>query len=204
MVQRTVIKETIVPTVPDQETFTQFWDKVREAGIMGLGYGVVKPVALQINSDDYRYVVSPELSSNAEGEPMALDTLFELLNHTIGRKGNGVVPYSYTSPQGNANETKGVWEVTLVLHYNPSAPSLYLPLRNETLPLQVHNKSGLEVWEQLKEALEYNGIPREPNFDFDDSRLSEFADTSIRNIYVLKRFRSHWQAINKRVVMEDR
>ena len=203
MVGKTVIEKTIVPTVPDQVTFSGFWDKVQEAGIMGLGYGVVKPVLKGKLQDDYRYVVSPELSST-EGEPGALDTLVQLLNYTIGRSGNGVVPYSYTSPQGNANETKNVWEVTLVLHYNPSAPSLYLTLNNDTLSLQVHNKSGLEIWEQLKKALEYNGIPKEPNFDFNDSRLTEFADTSIRNIYVLKRVNTHWDAINKQVVMTDR
>ena len=192
MVGQTTIAETIVPTMPDQVTFSQFWDKVREAGIMGLGYGVVK-------SDDYLYVVSPELSSG-DGEPGTFETLNQLVNLAIGRSGNGVVPYSHTNQPRFSTENVGVWEITLVLFYNPSAPSLYLALNNDTLSLQVNNKSGLEIWEQL----EYHGIPKEPNFDFDDSRLSEFVDTSIRNIYVLKRVQSHWQAINNKVVMSNR
>ena len=203
MVQRTVIKETIDSKVPDQVTFSEFWDKVQEAGIMGLGYGVVKPVLKGKLQDDYRYVVSPELSST-EGEPGALETLVQQLDYTIGKIGNGVVPYSYTSPQGNANEPKGVWEVTLVLHYNPSSPSLYLMARNETIPLQVFNMKGIEVWNQIKEALEFEGRPRQPYFQLSNSRLSEFVDTSVRNIYVLKRVNEHWEAINNKVVMSNR
>ena len=34
MVGKTVIEKTIVPTVPDQVTFSGFWDKVQEAGII--------------------------------------------------------------------------------------------------------------------------------------------------------------------------
>lgn len=199
MVRQNVIRETIVPTVPDRVTFSEFWDKVKEAGIIGLGYGVVRLTQYP----KYRYVISPELSST-KGEPGALETLVQQLDHTIGRSGNGVVPYSYTSPQGNANEPKGDWEVTLVLHYNPSSPSLYLMARNETIPLQVYNMRGIEVWNQIKEALEFEGRPREPYFELNDSRLSEFVDTSVRNIYVLKRVNQHWEAINNKVVMANR
>lgn len=200
MVGQTIIEETILPTVPDQETFSGFWDKVQKAGIMGLGYGVV-------NMGDHYYVVSPELSS-AEEEPGALNTLVQLLNYTIGKSGSGVVPYSYISQTYGGkylkDQPKGVWEVTLVLHYNPSSPSLYLMARNETIPLGVFGMTGIEVWNQIKHELEFEGRPRQPYFKLNDSRLSEFVDTSVRNIYVLKRVQSHWQAINKRVVREDR
>lgn len=204
MVGQNVILGTMVPTLPNQVTFSQFWDQVMESGIMGLGYGVVKPVLKGKLQDDYRYVVSPELSST-EGEPGALETLVQQLDHTIGKGGNGIVPYSYTSPQGNVNEPKGVWEVTLVLHYNPSSPSLYLMGANETLPLHVFNMKGIQVWNQLKNMFEYDDGPNPLTaFELSDSRLSEFVDTSVRNIYVLKRVNTHWDAINNRVVMNNR
>lgn len=196
MVGQTIIEETIVPTVPDQETFSRFWDKVREAGIMGLGYGVV-------NMDDHYYVVSPELSSN-EGEPGALDTLVQLLNYTLGISGSGVVPYSYISQTYGGkylkDQPKGVWEITLVLWYNPSAPSLYLLLEGGDQSLAVHNTSGTVVWEQIKGYVETNPTP----FLANEKQLSQMVDTSVRNIYVLKKVANHWDAINKKVVMTDR
>ena len=79
-------------------------------------------------------------------------------------------------------------------------PSLYLLLKDAGPTLKVYEKDGNEVWEQIKDNIESNPAP----FLTDDEELSQLADTSIRNIYVLKKVDTHWQAINKKVVMTDR
>ena len=189
--EQTVIAKTIVPEVPDQETFTRFWDKVREAGIMGLGSGVV-------NIEDHFYVVSPEIRSD-EDEPGVLETLTKLLDYTIGNTGNGKIPYTYIHQTYDGvyprDLPKNMWEVTSVLWYNPSAPSLYIFDSEEVFDLQVFKKSGEEVWDQIKRSTINNPKP----FKFIESRLT-LEDTSIRNIYVVK-IKQSWAAINNRVVL---
>lgn len=178
------VSKTIIPKVPSKFAFSQFWNQVQSAGILQLGYGVVSP-----SKTEDHYVICPEISSDDLGN---LETLEGVLDYKIQSLGNGKIPYV---PKGVGYDIDTQWSITLALWYNPSAPSLYLFLEDETQPLEVYNKTGEEVWEQIKEKVNNNPTA----FPYDENRLT-MENTSIRNIFVME-VREPWAAINNQVVL---
>lgn len=195
---RNSVSTTIVPRVPNKEGFSKFWDTVVNAGILGLGYGVVSskvvyphrsksflPTNLLV--DEY-YVIAPEAHDN---EPRAMETLVELLDYDLMADGNGQVPYGY---EPDARPSR--WEITGVLWYNPSAPSLYLLTSGTDIVLRVFKNDGQQIWEQIKGEFPLADKP----WEFDEERLFQISQTSLRTIYIVQKYRDQWQAINKQVI----
>jgi len=180
------VSKTITPKVPSKEAFSKFWNQVQSAGIIQLGYGVVSP-----SKTEDHYVICPEISSDGLG---MLETLEEVLDYKIQSLGSGKIPFV---PKGAGYDIDTQWTITLALWYNPSSPSLYLFLEDGSDPLQVYNKTGEEVWKQIKEMVNKNPTA----FPYDENRLT-MEDTSIRNIFVMKLLEEKpWAAINNQVVL---
>ena len=179
------VSKTIIPKFPDQKAFAKFWNQVQSARKTSrLGYGVVSP-----SKTEDHYVICPQINSDGLG---LLETLEGILDYKIQSRGSGIIPYV---PKGSGYGIDTQWTITLALQFDPSTPSLSLFTNDNYFTLNIHNKTGDQVWKQIEQGLEVDLKP----FPFDEKRLSWMPNQ--QNIFVVELLEETWAAINNQVVL---
>ena len=96
------------------------------------------------------------------------------------------------------------FEIAQVMYYNPSAPSLYMNLgEGNIFTLNSYNKTGREIWEEMKYTVEEYLNRRDitaPVYLGDD-QFTNFLETSVRTLVIMKYNNDKYNAINYQVVL---
>lgn len=91
------------------------------------------------------------------------------------------------------------FEVAQIMYYNPSAPSLYLFSGQNIESLSPHNKTGAQIWNKMKETIDAAGGG--PVTIDEQEAFTNFLETSIRTLVIMKVADNQYNAINYQVVL---
>ena len=96
------------------------------------------------------------------------------------------------------------FEIAQVMYYNPSAPSLYINLgEGNIFTLKCHNQTGGQIWDQMEDTVREHLNRRDitaPVYMGDD-QFTNFLETSVRTLVIMKLTNSNYNAINYQVVL---
>lgn len=184
------ISSYVVANKPiDEPIFQDWWDDVRNQGIMGLGRGYY-------HHDDYAMLVLPEIHTD---DGYHEDVLLDIMNNRADRQWDNRGDFTGVAPN-----LSGEYDILASMFYNPSAPSLYLVYASDgdeglmgNIP--VHRKSGKQIMKMINEMLRDSGEP--VDLEGKENVWSGFNDTSIRPIWILRKSSHAWfAAINSKEV----
>jgi hypothetical protein len=206
------LSDTITPVAPDSDPFWDVWTDLVSSGISRVSYGLVS-----LGEDNYMAVL-PELEVGMD----PLETLKALMKQNF-KVGPPSKPssWSMTNPSNlrtksfiwKENQSKsdlnyseavltGDWKITLMLWYNPSAPSCYVVygLGDETkgVPLSIYKKAPDVVLQEIIKTQD-----KIKPFKLKSIDGMAVVNTSVRTIYFLSKDRTHRDSINKMVVGSD-
>ena len=194
------LSDTITPAAPKFDPFWDVWTDLVSSGFSRVSFGVVS-----LGEDNYMAVL-PELTEDMD----PLETLKALMKQNYMGAQNELHRRLVWKEQQSKSDLNysdvvltGDWKITLMLWYNPSAPSCYVVYGGKGwdtkgVPISIYKKSPDVVLQEIIETQD-----KIKPFKLKSIDGMAVVNTSVRTIYFLSNDRTHRDSINKMVVGSD-